>query len=504
MGETMKPADICMILEGTYPFVHGGVSAWVHELIKNMPDFTFNLVCIVPLNFDSEPCFEMPGNVVGMKVVPLTSIRRRRLESNWFGGKTEEFFRRIRSPLMKVVKQEATLDDFKALVTVFGYYRDCLNEYDLMRSRPAWDLLLEIYNATMPEISFIDFFWSWHTLVGGLFSMMMVELPEARCYHSVCTGYAGIMLARARWEKNASSILTEHGIYTSERRFEIAFAEWLVDQKAFSMSVNKSQNNYELRDLWTDFFVEYGRFCYGSSDAIISLFHDNLKIQVLGGASPERCRVIPNGINLARYGAVVPVGSHSATVAFIGRIVPIKDVKTYIRAVGVLSRTIPDLTAYIIGGHDEDPEYYEECLELIENEYLGKIIKFTGKVDIVKYLPEVDVVVLSSISEAQPLVILEAGAAGIPSVATNVGSCREMLEGSEGDDFGPGGIVVPLASPAAMAEALARLLMDDVFYEQCSNAIRKRVEKYYSSDDQFRSYRELYREMISKKAIIQR
>jgi glycosyltransferase involved in cell wall biosynthesis len=516
----MKKIDICLILEGTYPFVHGGVSAWVHELILNQKDFSFYLICIVPSNFFDKPCFDIPDNVIGMKTVfsdkpcfdipdnvigmntvPLTKIRRKKFKLNLFGGKTKAFFKEIRTPLMNMVKQQGSIDDFRVIVDIFSHYRDNLDEHDLMKSTYSWDLMLEIYKETMPEISFMDFFWSWRTLVGGLFSIMMADIPPAGCYHTICTGYAGILMARLKRETGSSCLLTEHGIYTSERRFEISFAEWLVDQKSFSMSVNKSKDNYELRDMWIDFFVQYGRFCYLSSDQIISLFKDNLKIQVSAGASPEKCKVIPNGINLERYGAVVSTSGHPPSVAFIGRITPIKDVKTYIRAVGILSRNIPDLTAYIIGGHDESPEYYQECLDLIESEYLGDIIKFTGKVDIINYLPVVDIVVLSSISEAQPLVILEAGAAGIPSVATNVGACREILEGAEGDDFGPGGIVVPLASPVVMAEALSKLLLNEEFYEKCSTAIKKRVEKYYSSKDQFRSYHELYLEMINMKAL---
>jgi len=260
--------------------------------------------------------------------------------------------------------------------------------------------------------------------------------------------------------------------------------------------VNKSSNNYELREMWTDFFIQYGRFCYGYADAVISLFQANRQIQIDAGAEADKCRVIPNGIDLKRYGSLESSFGHLSTIAFIGRIVPIKDVKTYIRAAAILNRNIPELTAYIIGGYDEDPEYYAECLELIKTEGLENVIKLTGKVDIVDYLPQVDVVVLSSISEAQPLVILEAGAAGIPSVATNVGACREMLEGGKDDSLGPGGTVVPLASPNAMADALYKLLSDEQFYASCSKAIKQRVEKYYSSDQQHGSYRDLYNEII--------
>ncbi len=492
-----KP-DVCMILEGTYPYVSGGVSSWVHDLILHQPRLRFHLVCITPPGFDGVPCYPLPDNVVGMQSTQLGQIRSGRSIFKRIGHGDKAFFELLRPHIELFLAQKAGRKEFRDLVELFGSFRDKLDYKSLMNSKASWNLLVELYEKSMPEISFLDFFWSWRALVGGLFSTLMLDVPDAKCVHTICTGYAGLLMARAKAEKGTPCILTEHGIYTTERRFEIAFADWLTDQKAFSMSVNKSKANYELRDLWTDFFIQYGRICYESADVIISLFDDNRKIQIAGGAPPERCRVIPNGIDLKRFGSIVPVPTEKPTIAFIGRIVPIKDVKTFLRAVALLAKNIPDFKAYVIGGYEEDPEYYAECLEIIEEERLPEIIELTGKADVTRYLPKIDVVVLSSISEAQPLVILEAGAAGIPAVATNVGSCKEIIEGGAGDAFGPGGIVVPLSSPSAIADALTKLLLDDKFRDSCAKAMKRRVEKYYAAEDQHKAYRELYEEMIAK------
>ena len=40
--------DVCLILEGTYPYVAGGVSSWVHSLIRGLNEFTFSLLLILP------------------------------------------------------------------------------------------------------------------------------------------------------------------------------------------------------------------------------------------------------------------------------------------------------------------------------------------------------------------------------------------------------------------------------------------------------------------------
>jgi polysaccharide biosynthesis protein PelF len=120
--------------------------------------------------------------------------------------------------------------------------------------------------------------------------------------------------------------------------------------------------------------------------------------------------------------------------------------------------------------------------------------EFTGRVRLHDHLGRVDAIALTNISEAQPLVLLEAGAAGVPSVATDVGSCRDIIEGRADEDppLGPGGVVTPLADPAATAKGLADLLLDPELRARCGAAIRRRTERYYNKKVVDWIYRELY------------
>jgi glycosyltransferase involved in cell wall biosynthesis len=182
------------------------------------------------------------------------------------------------------------------------------------------------------------------------------------------------------------------------------------------------------------------------------------------------------------------------TIAMIGRVVPIKDVKNFLRAMAALSQSIPDLRVLIMGPTDEDPDYFKECKAIVDYFVLQKTVTFTGRVDILNYMSEIDVMVSSSISEAQPLVILEAGAAGIPTVATDVGACREMIMGKQDENpaLGPGGLVVSPSNPQALAESVFKLLTDHEFHARCSAAMRARVGAYYNKQDQYVAYRDLY------------
>ena len=165
--------------------------------------------------------------------------------------------------------------------------------------------------------------------------------------------------------------------------------------------------------MWVDTFVAYSHACYQAAGAIVTLYEGNQQFQLQDGAPPDKLTVIPNGIDVDRYAAVQRAPApHAPTVALIGRVVPIKDVKTFLRACAILKGMLPRLEALIVGPTDEDEAYYQECVNLVRFLNLTDTVTFTGRVKLEEFLGRIDVVVLTSISEAQPLVILEAGSSG--------------------------------------------------------------------------------------------
>jgi glycosyltransferase involved in cell wall biosynthesis len=452
------------------------------------PDLSFHLVALLPRGATLKPLYPIPSNVVGINHVFLqqlpkgvSSIRH-----------TEKLFERLEGALLRIQSYGA-LSDIAEVIELLRPHRSHLGRDLLLNSPESWELLLRMYNHSQPESSFLDYFWTWRGLLGGLYSILLAELPAARLYHAVSTGYAGLMAARAHLETGRPAVLTEHGIYTTERRIEIAMADWLYEAESSGLNVSKTRR--DLKDLWVDTFVSYSRACYEAADRIITLYEGNQQSQIEDGASPEKLQIIPNGIDYPRYTAIRrDPGPRPLTIALIGRVVPIKDVKTFIRASGLLQEIIPDLQALVLGPTEEDKEYFAECQTLVNHLGLQSTVTFAGRVRLDEYLGRVDAIVLTSISEAQPLAILEAGAAGVPSVATDVGACREMIMGSrtETPPLGAGGSVTPLANPAATAQALAKLLGNHSWHEQCSHAIRERVRRYYNKADLDKSYRDLY------------
>jgi glycosyltransferase involved in cell wall biosynthesis len=181
-------------------------------------------------------------------------------------------------------------------------------------------------------------------------------------------------------------------------------------------------------------------------------------------------------------------------MALIGRVVPIKDIMTYIRSMRTVVNRVPEAEAWIIGPEDEDAEYAQECRNLAVGLGLTDKVKFLGFQSLTDVLPQVGVVVLSSISEALPLVLLEGFAAGVPAVATDVGACRQLIYGLDAEDqaLGAAGSVVGIADPQALATAVVELLTDQDKWQAASNAGIRRVEKYYNQEQMFGRYRDIY------------
>ncbi len=489
-----EESDICLIVEGTYPYVAGGVSGWVHELIKSLPEFRFHLLALLAPNQKLQTRYELPENVSGITHVilapPKGGLRHRKLPV--------DLFDRLEPGLCRF-QEEGGVEPLRQIVQILAPLRHRLDSGWLLNSRPGWDLLLRLYDRLLPGGPFLDFFWTWRYLSGNLFTILLAPLPKAKTYHAVSTGYAGLFLARAHLETQRPVIVCEHGIYTNERRIEITMAEWLYEDPNAGLQLEHNQG--DCRKLWIHAFQAYSKACYQACDQIITIYGGNQEFQKADGADPARMRVIPNGIDWRRFEHLdSDKGARPPTIALIGRVVPIKDIKGFIQACAILRQSVPNARAMVMGPTEEDEDYYEECMGLIHHFHLQEMVVFTGRVNLVEYLGRIDVLVLTSISEGQPLVILEAGAAGVPTVATDVGACREMILGMPDEDppLGPAGAVTRVSSPAETAHELVRLLTQPAWWQQCSRAIRQRVKSYYDQETLTQTYRKIYTELCQR------
>lgn len=493
--------DVCLLLEGTYPFISGGVSSWLHRLISGLPELSFTAVCILPSSKEEWPLrYDIPANFSGYKVIYLHDIPE--LGFKLFRPKTLPADNEIQNFHFQM--SQGDFSGLKKMTEIFhGKNKAVPSLYELIHGKSAWNIFEDLYQSTAPEDSFLDYFWTYRFTHLPMFKMLMQEIPKARVYHTISTGYAGLLGAVARMRTKRPLLLTEHGIYVKERKIEISQAEWIYVAGREKMHVQRELGSFQ--KMWIKIFESLGRITYEASSQIYTLYSGNRELEIQEGADPEKCEIIPNGINVERFQDLKPPeyptpDQRKFVIGFVGRVVPIKDVKTFIRAIKIASMELGDsFEAWIMGPNEEDDNYYKECADLVNILGLENIITFTGKINVMDYYPLLDLIVLTSISEAQPLVILEANCAGIPCVASDVGSCRELLEGRTRRDraVGPSGIVTPVADPGETAKAITTILQDFYKRQAMSFAGRIRVGTFYRESDLNQKYLSIYKEHMA-------
>lgn len=250
----------------------------------------------------------------------------------------------------------------------------------------------------------------------------------------------------------------------------------------------------DFKENWIRFFKKLSLTAYGQAKQVITLFGVNRTLQIELGCPPEKIEIIPNGVDPEGFQNLPcknRLPHNGVMLGAVLRVVPIKDVKTMLLAFAWAQKQIPDLSLCIMGNQYEDEAYYEECVQMVDSLDLQNVI-FTGQVQIKDYLPEIDILLLSSISEGQPLSILEGLAAGIPYISTNVGDCGRLLTGDGMQDLEQAGIIVPVMDSQAMGEAICRLAQNPALREEMGRAGQKRVDRFYRKKDFLDRYHAIY------------
>jgi polysaccharide biosynthesis protein PelF len=489
--------DVMLLLEGTFPFVSGGVSSWVLQIIEGFPDIRFGAIFLGsrPQDYGAMR-YRLPSNLVHLEVAYIYDNHEsppiRPVE---VPGDTMAMVESMHDLFETNINHPQCPHMFAAMMDEAGPGKKISHDIFLY-SKGAWEFIKKSYRRRSTDPSFVDYFWTIRTIHTPFWRLREVALrsPPARIYHAISTGYAGILGVLLKHRNQRPFILSEHGIYVKERKIDLYQAQWIKDNRSV-FERDPSRVSY-FRQLWIRFFEHLGYVTYQAADDIVALYEANRQRQLADGAPAERTSNIANGIDIARFAALRqpwPDGP-PPVLCLIGRVVPIKDIKTFIRAMRTVASRMPQAQAWIAGPEDESPEYARECRELVAQLGLGETVKFLGFQKLTELLPQVGLVVLSSISEALPLVILEGYAAGVPALSTDVGSCKQLVYGLPGDDaaLGSSGRIVRIADPQALAEAALELLGDPAEWHRARQAAIQRVETYYSQELLFARYRALY------------
>lgn len=461
---------ICIVAEGCYPYVVGGVSSWIHSMIKAFPDYQFIILAIVAnRSCRGKFVYELPENVSEVYELYLEDF-------DWQGKEAKhlKLGMREREALRSLLLNRNV--EWETLFELFSKKRFSLNA--LLMGQDFLEAARDCYRLRYPQVVFSDFLWTMRSIYLPLFLTLQAELPRADLYHCVATGYAGVLGSMAKLRYGCGLLISEHGIYTREREEELIRAKWV-------------EGIY--KNIWIEQFRKMSYLAYGQADVVTSLYEHARELQLELGCPPEKTVVTPNGIDVSRFAGLCRPSQMEETMIYVGavlRVTPIKDVKTLLRAFAYAVETVPNLKLWIMGPTDEDEEYARECFALVEQSGIPNVV-FTGRVNVTEYIGGMDMTVLTSISEGQPLTILESYAAKKPVIATDVGNCRGLIYG-EGDSFGEAGILTHIMNAEEIAAAITELALHPKKREQMGENGYRRLMSKYRIEDMRENYRKIY------------
>lgn len=464
---------ICLILEGCYPYINGGVSTWMHQYITEMPEHEFVLWVIGAKAEDRDRfVYKLPPNVSEVYQVFLDDALRVKdsgIFNHRFTARENEALRRLMA---------SDNPDWDLLFDMYQVRK--INPMSYLKSESFLEILTETCQKDFPYIAFSDAFHAVRSRLLPVLYLMGSEIPKADCYHAICTGYGGMLASMAAYIHHKPLLLTEHGIYTREREEEIIRAKWVA--RTF-------------KPHWINFFYMLSDLIYTRAFRVTSLFTRAMYTQIEMGCAPEKCRVIENGISYERL-CNIPLKEDDGIVDIgaVVRLAPIKDIKTMIYAFFELSARKDNVRLHIMGGVD-DPEYADECYVLVKQLGLSDKIIFTGRVNIVEYFEKLDFTLLTSISEGQPLSVLESFAARRPCVTTDVGCCSELLNGNPSDHLGKAGFIAPPMQRTKIADAMELLCDSRELRLKMGEIGQKRAYEHFRYEIMLTKYRDLYKEV---------
>lgn len=481
--------DVCIIYEHHGEFQGKNIKPWVDKLISSMPTIRFSVVAIYSgdsnhqvaknpfedhvdyhyLNIDIRKAWEIPQSSRVTRRGKALPAASELLKSLYMGQNLK-----IADSMEKLQHQ---LD-----MSPQGAHEAFLH------SEANWQMLRDSYTENAAGTSFKEFFHLSRALLAPLyaFSELVDSLPAANCYHALTEGYAGYLGTLLQRRNDARLISSNQGSQTLPKQQNL-----LTDSSSIT-----TLNSMEYADLWLRLREAMKRITNDHATAVTTTSQYQFELSREEINKDKPIHLIPDGIDTDHFFHLFT--QHSAgpppIVATIGSVVPSRDIKGFIRSIASLREHMPHVSGWVVGSLDSDPHYAKECKSLVRNLGLYNHLRFFGDQDESTIYPRIGVLVVNSLADTPPISLQHAQAAGVPVVATNVGACREFIEGREPQDqeLGPSGAVVPIADPAATANAIFALLDNRVKWSKERLVGVERCNRYYTLDVMLQRYRTLY------------
>lgn len=238
----------------------------------------------------------------------------------------------------------------------------------------------------------------------------------------------------------------------------------------------------------------WGKFVIVASHVIGRRMRDDF------GVPHNKIRMIPRGVNLNEFKTKEtqdPTLKKEPVIGIVGRLTPIKGHPLFLKAMARVVRVMPSVKIRIIGDAPK-PQYKEELMLLTRRLGLSHAVEFLGtRYDIPELLSGMSVLAVPSVGEeAFGRVVIEAGACGVPVVATRIGGLVDIIQHEKE------GLLVPADDPKMLADAVIRLLKEPALAESLAVSLKRKVEAEFNLELMFQKTLEVYEEALKRKKIL--
>ncbi|MCK9372249.1 MAG: GT4 family glycosyltransferase PelF [Sulfuricurvum sp.] len=485
MDKDVGKIRIVLTGEGTYPYEVGGVSVWAHLLIQNLAEIDFVLMPImmhpyVKLKYD------LPDNIVDVIKVPLwgteepTEFVRSIPFSSILYSKLRTSERTIKEKFIPIFDNlidhiysvKVDMEELGQTLLDFYWFFQSYDYHTTFRSKLVWDTfktkVFQIYEKSEEEVPSVYDMVEALRYMFRFFITLLPPVPYADIYHSSAAAFCGLPCVIAKKIHGSRFLLTEHGIYIREQMLQASRTQMPLRTKEFLM----------------DLITMVARLNYYHADIIAPVCNYNKRWEMSWGAAEGQIHTIYNGIDTERFKRLEVARSVRPTVVMVARIDPLKDIETFIHTCALVAKAIPD-ALFKLYGPKIDPEYYERCEKLVATLGVERNFIFAGMTsNPAEAYNEGDVVMLTSISEAFPFVVIEAMACEKVMVSSDVGGTKEVLEGF--------GYVVKPKDYEEFAQKVLLLLSDKTMAEEMGVAAREHILNGFRIEDMVFNYRNMY------------
>ncbi|MCP4649524.1 MAG: glycosyltransferase [PVC group bacterium] len=240
---------------------------------------------------------------------------------------------------------------------------------------------------------------------------------------------------------------------------------------------------------------------FGKYVIVISQIIGRRMIDIFGVAN-EKIRLIYRGVDLEKFkfrGFFTRDNPKEKVVGIIGRITPLKGHEHFIKALPQILSEFPGCKILIAGDAPKQKRaYYNSLLTLVDKLKIKDRVKFLGNIqDVPEVLKKLDVLVLSTTTnEAFGRVVIEAGAVGVPVIATRVGGVVEIIDHQEH------GLLIDPADSYQLANAVVRMLKDKSLAEACAQRLQEKVRTCFSLERLADKTIAVYKEALEKRKLL--